>query len=101
MEKTRRLIGDNIRKLETAKGKVIDDNTNLLEEGILDSISMMSIIEFLEELAQVEIYDDDFNIENFESINSIVLFVEKKRSEKIAILLGEFIISSDFSNMYL
>ena len=55
MEKTRRLIGDNIRKLETAKGKVIDDNTNLLEEGILDSISMMSIIEFLEELAQVEI----------------------------------------------
>ena len=73
---------DNIRKLETAKGKVIDDNTNLLEEGILDSISMMSIIEFLEELAQVEIYDDDFNIENFESINSIVLFVEKKRSEK-------------------
>lgn len=82
MEKTRRLIGDNIRKLETAKGKVIDDNTNLLEEGILDSISMMSIIEFLEELAQVEIYDDDFNIENFESINSIVLFVEKKRSEK-------------------
>ena len=42
----------------------------------------MSIIEFLEELAQVEIYDDDFNIENFESINSIVLFVEKKRSEK-------------------
>ena len=82
MEKTRRLIGDKIRKLETAKGKVIDDNTNLLEEGILDSISMMSIIEFLEELAQVEIYDDDFNIENFESINSIVLFVEKKRSEK-------------------
>lgn len=82
MEKTRRLIGDNIRKLETAKGKVIDDNTNLLEEGILDSIFMMSIIEFLEELAQVEIYDDDFNIENFESINSIVLFVEKKRSEK-------------------
>ena len=82
MEKTRRLIGDYIRKLETAKGKVIDDNTNLLEEGILDSISMMSIIEFLEELAQVEIYDDDFNIENFESINSIVLFVEKKRSEK-------------------
>lgn len=82
MEKTRRLIGDNIRKLETAKGKVIDDNTNLLEEGILDSISMISIIEFLEELAQVEIYDDDFNIENFESINSIVLFVEKKRSEK-------------------
>ena len=82
MEKTRRLIGDNIRKLETAKGKVLDDNTNLLEEGILDSISMMSIIEFLEELAQVEIYDDDFNIENFESINSIVLFVEKKRSEK-------------------
>ena len=82
MEKTRRLIGDNIRKLETAKGKVIDDNTNLLEEGNLDSISMMSIIEFLEELAQVEIYDDDFNIENFESINSIVLFVEKKRSEK-------------------
>ena len=53
-----------------------------MEEGILDSISMMSIIEFLEELAQVEIYDDDFNIENFESINSIVLFVEKKRSEK-------------------
>lgn len=77
MEKTRRLIGDNIRKLETAKGKVIDDNTNLLEEGILDSISMMSIIEFLEELAQVEIYDDDFNIENFESINSIRFVCEK------------------------
>ncbi len=56
----------------------INDDTLIFDTGLLDSMGLLFLIEFLNENYQVEINDDELNPENFESINSIVAFVEGK-----------------------
>lgn len=56
----------------------IKDNTLIFEEGILDSMGLLFLIEFLKEEFNIETSDEELVVENFESINSILTFVEKK-----------------------
>ncbi|MEL4457150.1 acyl carrier protein [Lutimonas vermicola] len=57
---------------------IIDKITPIFETGLLDSMGLLFLIEFLTENYQVEVNDDDIIPENFESIQSIVVFVERK-----------------------
>ena len=56
----------------------IEDDTLIFETGILDSMGLLFLIEFLKEEFKVETQDEELVVENFESINSIVAFVESK-----------------------
>ncbi len=56
----------------------IKDDTMIFDSGLLDSMGLLFLIEFLNENYQVEVDDDELNPKNFESINSIVSFVEGK-----------------------
>lgn len=56
----------------------IDKATPIFDTGLLDSMGLLFLIEFLTENYQVEVNDDDIIPENFESIQSIVVFVERK-----------------------
>lgn len=58
----------------------LTDQTPLLSGGIIDSIGIMSVILFLEQRFEVEIVDDDLDPANFDSIDQIVAFVERKRA---------------------
>ncbi|MCB0473217.1 MAG: acyl carrier protein [Flavobacteriaceae bacterium] len=58
--------------------KNIDDNTQIFETGLLDSMGLLFLIEFLKEKYNVEVNDEELNPKNFESINSIVAFVNSK-----------------------
>ncbi|MBR8537503.1 acyl carrier protein [Carboxylicivirga sediminis] len=58
----------------------IADDTLLFEEGIFDSMGLLSLITFLDEELGVKTEDSDLNEENFQSINSIVAFLERKKS---------------------
>ena len=75
-------IKEEIRKylheasLSDAKG--IQDDTLIFEEGLLDSMGLLFLIEFLKENFEVEVEDEELNPANFESINSITAFVEAK-----------------------
>lgn len=82
MKETKDLIREFIVGLDTEHSNVITDETNLIDAGLLDSISMMSIIEFLENSLQVEVQDNDFDIRNFHSINAIAGIVDKYLSQK-------------------
>lgn len=83
MNTTKDLIREFITSLDTEHSKTITDETNLIDTGLLDSISMMSIIEFLETTIKVEVQDDDFDINNFNSINAITDIVNKYLSKKV------------------
>ena len=61
----------------------IKDETLIFDTGLLDSMGLLFLIEFLNENYQVEVEDDELNPENFESINSIASFVEEKLKEKV------------------
>jgi len=57
----------------------LDHDDSLLELGIIDSVKMMDLIEFLEKTYGIEVDDDDLYPENFDSINAIAEFVESKK----------------------
>jgi acyl carrier protein len=56
----------------------IKDDTLIFEEGILDSMGLLFLIEFLQEEFNLTTNDDELVVENFQSINSILSFIESK-----------------------
>ena len=67
-----------IIKSTLADVESITDEALIFEEGLLDSMGLLFLIEFLKEEFDVEVNDEELNPKNFESINSIVSFVEGK-----------------------
>lgn len=63
--------------------KDVYDDALIFENGLLDSMGLLFLIEFLGEAFQVEVSDDELNPKNFESINNIVSFVSNKLSVKV------------------
>ena len=57
----------------------ISDDTQIFESGLLDSMGLLFLIEFLKENFNIEVNDEELNPHNFESINSIVAFVSSKQ----------------------
>lgn len=55
-----------------------DTNTDLLGEGILDSLTLMLFVKKLEEKMNIKICEDDITIENFYSIETIEDFLNKR-----------------------
>jgi len=53
---------------------------SLLEAGIIDSMTMVDLIAFLEEEYAITIGEDDMVPENFDSVDSIATYVEGKRA---------------------
>ena len=56
----------------------IKDDTLIFEEGILDSMGLLFLIEFLQEEFNLTTTDEELVVENFQSINSILSFIESK-----------------------
>jgi acyl carrier protein len=53
---------------------------NLLSKGIVDSHGVMELVGFLEDRYGISVGDEDLSPENFESVQSIAAFVERKRN---------------------
>ncbi|MBW3696754.1 phosphopantetheine attachment site [Vibrio sp. T187] len=62
----------NYLKNETKeKGITINLDTNLFEEGLIDSLGFVRLVLFVEELRGSAIDANDMDISNFETIKSI------------------------------
>ncbi|MBK7891843.1 MAG: acyl carrier protein [Bdellovibrionales bacterium] len=57
----------------------LTDDTNLIERGIVESINAISLVIFLENEFGVQVNSGDLIGSNFQSINHIVAFIEKKK----------------------
>lgn len=53
---------------------------NLLEQGVIDSLAIVKLVGFLEEQFQIEVDDEERIPENFESIDALSAFVQRKRN---------------------
>ncbi len=51
---------------------------DLLEPRIVDSLGILRLVSYLEETHGIKVSDGDIVPENFQSLNSIVRFVEQK-----------------------
>ncbi len=52
---------------------------DLLEQRIIDSLGILRLVTYLEETHGIKIMDGDIVPENFQSLNSIVKFIEEKK----------------------
>jgi acyl carrier protein len=60
--------------------KDFDENTNLIERGIVDSMSLVRLISFIEENYHLQVQDEDIVPENFSSLNRISSFIAERQS---------------------
>lgn len=76
------LIKSRIRAFVTSNfqfdGHVVDDTASLMSEGILDSTGVLEMVLFVEEHFGVPVAEDEVLPENFDSIDALTAFVERK-----------------------
>lgn len=53
----------------------IDESTDLIGSGIIDSFGVVGFISFLEEMYGITVADDDVDPDNFRTVERIVEFV--------------------------
>jgi len=57
----------------------IDPQESLIESGVIDSLTLLRLITFLEEQFNLRVEDDEVLPEYFESLETIKAFVEGKQ----------------------
>jgi acyl carrier protein len=58
------------------------DDTSLLQAGILDSLSLLRLVMFLEERFGIAVGDADLLPENFASVNAVCAYVRARQPGK-------------------
>lgn len=57
----------------------IDENADLIEQGVIDSLSLLRLVTFLEEKCQIQVQDEEIVPENFRTLGAIQEFVAKRQ----------------------
>jgi acyl carrier protein len=55
-----------------------EDDTLLFSSGLIDSFSMVNLIMFIEDTAGVRVHPADVTLDNFDSIDRVLAFVEAR-----------------------
>jgi acyl carrier protein len=74
--RTREYISQNF--LYTRPRFELRDELDLFRNGIIDSMGVMELIEFIQDEFKVEIADDDITEENLGTVAAIARFVSKR-----------------------
>lgn len=78
-EADRTLLIGFLRQLSpAARSADLTDETPLLSSGILDSLAILQLMSFLADELGIEIGDDDFTLDNFETVGSLLAFVRRR-----------------------
>lgn len=77
-------IRQNVRDFITSHFYVPDptalsDDSSLLDQGIIDSTSVLEVIAYIEATFGIKVEDHEMLPDNLDSIGRIVAFVERKR----------------------
>ena len=79
MHEIKKYITDNIL---IGESYMINENVSFQETGIIDSLGFLELITYVEEMFNIKIMDDELIPENFDSLQKISHFVEKKLAKK-------------------
>ena len=60
----------------------LDDDDNLFESGIVNSLFAVQLMTFIEKTFAIEVEMDDLDIENFKSLNAATAFVVRKNGRR-------------------
>lgn len=62
----------------------LDNDTQLLESGILDSLSLMRLLVFVEEEFSISMDDFELLPENFNTVNAICAYIRSRKQAQVA-----------------
>jgi acyl carrier protein len=57
----------------------LEPGDSLLRSGVLDSLLLLKLLQFIEEQCQITIDDGEVIPSNFETVHSIRMFIEQKQ----------------------
>ena len=77
-EKVRDFLMSNFYVPDTT---VLNANESLLDQGIIDSTGVLEVIGFIEEAFGITVEDSELLPENLDSIEGIVRYVARKKSD--------------------
>jgi acyl carrier protein len=60
----------------------LQPDEDLLGSGIIDSMTVIKLVLFLEETFGIEVKDEDLVPENFQNLNSMVEYVERNQGNR-------------------
>jgi len=85
MKEETKLVAESVRQFivgnfPSARRRVLGNDDPLLENGIVDSLGVLDIVNFLESEFGVAASDDELVPENFRTVQSIAGFVERKQN---------------------
>ena len=66
--------------LYSKNGYGYPDEASFLEEGIIDSTSVLDLVLFVEEKFGISVDDEEITPENFDSVSLLAAFVSQKSS---------------------
>jgi len=66
--------------LFTSDQNALRSDDSFLQKGILDSTSVLELVEFMERELNVKVPDEEMIPENLDSVNRIVAYVQRKRA---------------------
>lgn len=75
-DRLRTFIHKNISILD--EDLVLGDGDNIFRLGFVDSLFAMKLVGFIERDFGVELHDDDLNLANFSTVDSMAALVEKR-----------------------
>ncbi len=78
MSDVQEAILSHIRGVAAGSDVVVTAETGLLETGLLDSINLVGLLQFLEERFSVSVPDSDIGAELFTSPASLAAYVERR-----------------------
>ena len=61
-----------------AGARARSDEESLLDTGVIDSLGVLALASWVGETCNIELTDDDLTPANFDSVTSIVRFIESK-----------------------
>jgi acyl carrier protein len=70
------LISNSSQSIEATE---LDRSRDLLEEGVIDSLALMELVEFIRERYALEFEPNEITAENFKTLGAIAALVDSKR----------------------
>ena len=58
----------------------LNADQSLMEQGIIDSIGIFALVDYIEQTYGVSVSDDEITPENLDAINRIVAYITRKTS---------------------
>jgi acyl carrier protein len=77
-EQLRAFIAENF--LFNPDGFDLSDDASFLDEGVVDSTGTLELVMFVEDSFGIAVGDHEIEPENFDSVNKLAVYIERKGS---------------------